>query len=69
MVRALFPVFSRPRDISEFFKVRPLENPPNRRPRAIMVDVGVEKPKTSDYKANVIKSVGLSEYFTYMRRF
>jgi len=68
-MKALFPIFSKPRDISEFFKVRPGESVPNRRPRAIMVDVGVEKPKTGDYKSNVIKSVGLSEYFGFVRRF
>jgi len=68
-MRALFPVFSRPRDISEFFKVRPWENPPNVRPRAIMVDVGVEKPRTGDYKDDVINTVDLNEYFSYIRRF
>jgi len=68
-MRALFPIFSRPRDISEFFKVRPWENPPNRYPRAIMVDVGVEKPRTGDYKANVVKSISLNEYFSYVRQF
>jgi hypothetical protein len=68
-MRALFPVFSRPRDVSEFFKVRPGENPPSRFPRAIMVDVGVEDPKSGDYTKNAIKSVGLSEYFSYVRRF
>jgi len=68
-MRALFPVFSRPRDVSEFFKVRPGESVPSRRPRAIMVDVGVEKPRTGDYKANVVKSVSLNEYFSYVRQF
>ena len=68
-MRALFPIFSKPRDVSEFFKVRPGENPPSRFPRAIMVDVGVEDPKTGDYTKNAIKSVGLSEYFSYVRRF
>jgi hypothetical protein len=68
-MRALFPIFSRPRDVSEFFKVRLGENPPSRFPRAIMVDVGVEDPRTGDYTKNAIKSVGLSEYFSYVRRF
>jgi len=68
-MKALFPVFSRPRDISEFFKVRPWESVPNRRPRAIMVDVGVEKPRTGDYKSNAVKSIDLNEYFSYVRRF
>jgi len=68
-MRALFPVFSRPKDVSEFFKVRPGDGVPNKRPRAIMVDVGVDNPKTGDYKSNVIKSVGLSEYFGFVRRF
>jgi len=68
-MKALFPIFSRPRDISEFFKVRHGESAPNRRPRAIMVDVGVENPKARDYKSNVIKSVDLSEYFGFVRRF
>jgi hypothetical protein len=68
-MKALFPIFSRPRDVSEFFKVRLGESVPNRRPRAIMVDVGVEDPKSSNYKSNAIKDVGLSEYFSYVRRF
>jgi len=68
-MRALFPIFSKPRDVSEFFKVRPGENPPSRFPRAIMVDVGVEDPKSSNYKSNVIKSVDLNEYFGFVRRF
>jgi len=68
-MRALFPVFSRPRDVSQFYKVKPWESAPNKRPRAIMADVGVEKPRTGDYKANVIRSVGLNEYFAYVRRF
>ena len=68
-MKALFPIFSKPRDVSEFFKVRPGENPPSRFPRAIMVDVGVEDPKSGDYTKNAIKSVGLSEYFSYVRRF
>ncbi|MCG2865382.1 MAG: hypothetical protein L7H04_05890, partial [Vulcanisaeta sp.] len=68
-MRALFPIFSRPRDVSEFFKVRPGESVPSRRPRAIMVDVGVENPRTADYKSNVVKSIDLNEYFNYVRRF
>ena len=68
-MKALFPIFSRPRDVSEFFKVRPGENPPSRFPRAIMVDIGVEDPKSSNYKSNVIKSVDLNEYFGFVRRF
>ena len=68
-MRALFPVFSRPRDVSQFYKVKPWENPPNVRPRAIMVDVGVKKPRTSDYSGDVIASVDLNEYFSFVRRF
>jgi hypothetical protein len=68
-MRALFPVFSRPRDISEFFKVKPGESVPSRFPRAIMVDVGVENPRTANYKSNVVKGVDLNEYFSYVRRF
>ncbi len=68
-MKALFPVFSKPRDISEFYKVRPWESVPNRRPRAIMVDVGVTNPRLSNYKSNVVKSVDLNEYFSYVRRF
>ena len=68
-MKALFPVFSRPRDISEFFKVKPWENPPNRRPRAILIDIGVKKPRTGDYKSDVINDVDLNEYFSYVRRF
>jgi len=68
-MRALFPVFSRPRDISAFYKVRPRESVPNRRPRAVMVDVGVENPRTGDYKGDVINDVDLNEYFSYVRRF
>jgi len=68
-MRALFPVFSRPRDVSEFFKVKPWESVPNRRPRAVMVDVGVTNPRLSDYKSNVVKSVDLNEYFSYVRQF
>jgi len=68
-MRALFPIFSRPRDVSEFFKVRPGENPPSKHPRAIMVDVGVENPRTGDYKGDVINDVDLNEYFNYVRRF
>jgi hypothetical protein len=68
-MRALFPVFSRPRDVSEFFKVRPGESVPNKRPRAVMVDVGVENPRIADYKSNVVKGVDLNEYFSYVRQF
>ena len=68
-MRALFPVFSKPRDISEFFKVRPWESAPSKRPRAIMVDVGVKKPRTGDYRGNVINNIDLNEYFNYVRRF
>ena len=62
-------MFSRPRDISAFYKVRPRESVPNRRPRAVMVDVGVANPRLSDYRSNVVKSVDLNEYFSYVRRF
>jgi len=68
-MKALFPIFSRPRDISEFFKVRPGESVPNKRPRAIMVDVGVKKPKTNNYKVDVINDISLNEYYNYVRRF
>jgi len=68
-MKALFPIFSKPRDISEFFKVRPGESVPNRRPRAILIDVGVKKPRTGDYKGDVINDVDLNEYFSYVRRF
>ena len=68
-MKALFPIFSRPRDVSEFFKVRPGESVPNRRPRAVMVDVGVTNPRLSDYRSNVVKGVDLNEYFNYVRRF
>jgi len=72
-MRALFPVFSRPRDISEFFKVRPWESVPNRRPRAVFVDVGInigiKKPRINNYKVDIINTVDLREYFSYVRRF
>ena len=68
-MRALFPVFSKPRDVSQFFKVRPWESIPNIRPRAVMVDVGVKKPRSDRYRVDVVNDIGLSEYFAYVRRF
>ena len=68
-MKALFPVFSRPRNVSQFYKVRPWETPPNRHPRAVMVDIGVKKPRTNNYKGDIINDVDLSEYFSFVRRF
>ena len=68
-MKAQFPVFTRPRTITRFYKLRPWEKPPPMRPRAIFIDVGVEKPRTGSVDRNAVRGIGLAEYFAFVRRF
>jgi len=68
-MKALFPVFTRPRTITRFYKIRPWEKPPPTRPRAIFIDIGVEKPRTGSVDRNAVRGISLTEYFAFVRRF
>ena len=68
-MKALFPVFTRPRTITRFYKIRPWEKPPPTRPRAIFIDIGVEKPRTGNANRDAVRGIGLAEYFAFVRRF
>jgi hypothetical protein len=68
-MKALFPVFTRPRTVTRFYKLRPWEKPPSLRPRAIFIDVGVEKPRTGNANRNAVRGISLTEYFAFVRRF
>jgi hypothetical protein len=68
-MKALFPVFTRPRTITRFYKLRPWEKPPPMRPRAIFIDVGVENPRTGSVDRNAVRGISLTEYFAFVRRF
>ena len=39
------------------------------RPRAIFIDVGVEKPRTGNANRNAVRGIDLAEYFAFVRRF
>jgi hypothetical protein len=68
-MKAQFPVFTRPRTITRFYKIRPWEKPPPMRQRAIFIDVGVEKPRTGNANRDAVRGIGLAEYFAFVRRF
>ena len=68
-MKAQFPVFTRPRTITRFYKIRPWEKPPPMRPRAIFIDVGVENPRTGNANRDAVRGISLTEYFAFVRRF
>jgi len=68
-MKALFPIFTRPRTITRFYKLRPWEKPPPLRPRAIFIDIGVENPRTNSVDRNAVRGLSLPEYFAFVRRF
>jgi len=39
------------------------------RPRAIFIDIGVEKPRTGSVDRNAVRGISLTEYFAFVRRF
>jgi len=69
LMKALFPIFTRPRTITKFYKVRPWEKPPPTRPRAIFIDIGVENPRTGNANKDAVRGLSLPEYFAFVRRF